>query len=78
MLQRCAVDAGHAAPRFAFPKSGVDIYMCPTCGCVMADLEFAHAQYEAPSYYTMAFKTKAEIDGEWGFRWRYDERGWRS
>ena len=37
----------------------------------MADLEFSHDQYETPSYYTMAFKTKAEIEGEWGFRWRY-------
>jgi len=37
----------------------------------MADLEFSHEQYEAASYYTMAFKTKAEIEGEWGFRWRY-------
>jgi 2-polyprenyl-3-methyl-5-hydroxy-6-metoxy-1,4-benzoquinol methylase len=37
----------------------------------MADLEFSHEQYEAPSYYTMAFKTKTEVEGEWGFRWRY-------
>jgi 2-polyprenyl-3-methyl-5-hydroxy-6-metoxy-1,4-benzoquinol methylase len=71
MLQNCAVHAEHAAPRFAFPKSGVAIYTCPTCGCIMADLEFAHEQYEATNYYTMAFKTKAEIEGEWGFRWRY-------
>ena len=71
MLRNCAVHAGHAAPRFAFPKSGVDIYTCPTCGCIMADLEFTHDQYEAPSYYTMAFKTRADIEGEWGFRWRY-------
>jgi 2-polyprenyl-3-methyl-5-hydroxy-6-metoxy-1,4-benzoquinol methylase len=37
----------------------------------MADLEFTHEQYEASSYYTMAFKTRPEIEGEWGFRWRY-------
>jgi 2-polyprenyl-3-methyl-5-hydroxy-6-metoxy-1,4-benzoquinol methylase len=71
MLQACAVDVAHDRPRFAFPKSGVDIYTCPTCGCIMADLEFAHEQYESANYYTMAFKTKAEIEGEWGFRWRY-------
>jgi SAM-dependent methyltransferase len=71
MLQNCAVDGAHAAPRFAFPKRGVDIYTCPTCGCIMADLDFAHEQYESANYYTMAFKTKAEIEGEWGFRWRY-------
>src|SRR5579862_10043269 len=28
MLQNCAVDGAHATPRFAFPKSGVDIYTC--------------------------------------------------
>jgi 2-polyprenyl-3-methyl-5-hydroxy-6-metoxy-1,4-benzoquinol methylase len=71
MLQNCAVHVAHATPRFAFPKSGVSIYTCPTCGCIMADLDFAHEQYESASYYTMAFKTKAEIEGEWGFRWRY-------
>jgi SAM-dependent methyltransferase len=71
MLENCAVHAGHAAPRFAFPKGEVDIYTCPTCGCIMADLEFAHDQYESTQYYTMAFKTKAEIEAEWGFRWRY-------
>jgi 2-polyprenyl-3-methyl-5-hydroxy-6-metoxy-1,4-benzoquinol methylase len=71
MLENCAVHAGHAAPRFAFPKGEVDIYTCPTCGCIMADLEFAHDQYESTNYYTMAFKTKAEIEAEWGFRWRY-------
>ena len=37
----------------------------------MADLDFVAGQYEADSYYTMAFKAKADIEGEWGFRWRY-------
>ncbi len=71
MLQNCAVHAEHAAPRFAFPKGDVDIYTCPTCGSIMADLEFVPEQYEAANYYTMAFKTKADIESEWGFRWRY-------
>jgi 2-polyprenyl-3-methyl-5-hydroxy-6-metoxy-1,4-benzoquinol methylase len=71
MLQSCAVRINHAPPRFAFLKNGVNIYTCPTCGCIMADLEFAHEQYESSSYYTMAFKTQAEVEGEWGFRWRY-------
>jgi 2-polyprenyl-3-methyl-5-hydroxy-6-metoxy-1,4-benzoquinol methylase len=71
MLENCAVDAGHATPCFAFPKSGVDIYTCPTCGSIMADLEFVPEQYESANYYTMAFRTRAEIEGEWGFRWRY-------
>ena len=71
MLQNCAVHTEHAVPQYAFVKSGVDIYTCPTCGCIMADLEFAHDQYEAAAYYTMAFKTRAAIESEWGFRWRY-------
>ena len=71
MLSNCAVHAGHAAPRFAFPKDGVDIYTCPSCGCIMADLQFMPQQYESPSYYTMALPSRAAIEGEWGFRWRY-------
>jgi len=67
MLPNCAVDIGHAAPRFVFPKRGVDIYTCPTCGCIMADLEFVPEQYEATNYYTMALKTRPEIEAEWGF-----------
>jgi 2-polyprenyl-3-methyl-5-hydroxy-6-metoxy-1,4-benzoquinol methylase len=72
MVQNCTVHAEHAAPKYAFVKSGVSIYTCPTCGCIMADLpEFAHEQYEEASYYTMAFKSKAAVETEWGFRWRY-------
>jgi 2-polyprenyl-3-methyl-5-hydroxy-6-metoxy-1,4-benzoquinol methylase len=71
-VQNCTVHADHAAPRYAFVKSGVGIYTCPTCGCIMADLpEFAHDQYEQASYYTMAFKSRAAVELEWGFRWRY-------
>jgi 2-polyprenyl-3-methyl-5-hydroxy-6-metoxy-1,4-benzoquinol methylase len=55
----------------AFVKSGVDIYTCPTCGCIMGDLAFHHDQYESGAYYTLATRDKAEIEAEWGFRWRY-------
>jgi 2-polyprenyl-3-methyl-5-hydroxy-6-metoxy-1,4-benzoquinol methylase len=37
----------------------------------MADLEFVHEQYESDSYYTIAFKTREEVDTHWGFRWRH-------
>jgi SAM-dependent methyltransferase len=71
MLTDCVVRVGHAPPRRAFVKEGVDICICPTCGCIMADLEFVHGQYEASTYYTMAYKDKADIEQEWGFRWRH-------
>lgn len=77
MVRGCIVGAGHSAPRQAFVKNGVDIYTCPTCGCIMADLDFVHDQYEADSYYTMAFKDRAAIESEWGFRWRYILRALR-
>jgi SAM-dependent methyltransferase len=71
MLGTCIVNAGHSSPRYAFVKNGVDIYTCPTCGCIMADLDFVHDQYESGNYYTMAFTDRAAIESEWGFRWRY-------
>ena len=71
MIETCVIRADHGSPRHAFLKSGVDIYTCPTCGCVMADLAFVHEQYEAGSYYTMSFQDKEAIEREWGFRWRH-------
>jgi len=71
MIHACIVNAGHSRPSQAFVKNGVDIYVCPTCGCIMANLDFVHEQYESRSYYTMALKDRSAIDREWGFRWRY-------
>lgn len=71
MIHNCVVRAEHNPPRRAFVKRDVDIYECPTCGCIMADLEFVHDQYESDSYYTIAFKKKEEIEAHWGFRWRH-------
>jgi 2-polyprenyl-3-methyl-5-hydroxy-6-metoxy-1,4-benzoquinol methylase len=71
MIQGCIVSGRHAPPARAFVKNGVDIYTCPTCGCIMADLDFVHDQYESSNYYTMSMPDKAAIEGEWGFRWRY-------
>ena len=71
MIETCVVHAGHSKPLPAFAKQGVDIYTCPTCGCVMADTDFAHEQYESDDYYTVAFDGTDEIEAHWGFRWRY-------
>ncbi len=71
MIQGCVVRTEHAPPQRAFVKNGVDIYTCPTCGCIMADVEFVHDQYENDGYYTMSQKTTADIERHWGFRWRH-------
>jgi SAM-dependent methyltransferase len=71
MINQCVVHASHAVPNRAFVKKGVDIYVCPTCGCIMADLEFVHEQYESGDYYTMLHQDKGRIEQEWGFRWRH-------
>lgn len=71
MINECVVEPGHAPLRREFAKNGVDIYTCGHCGCIMADIDFVHDQYEEDGYYTMAFKTKAEIEDHWGFRWRH-------
>jgi 2-polyprenyl-3-methyl-5-hydroxy-6-metoxy-1,4-benzoquinol methylase len=71
MIHECVISPTHAAPVHAFLKKGVDIYTCPTCGCIMGDLEFVHDQYESATYYTLAFQDKSEVERQWGFRWRY-------
>ena len=59
MILGCIVSGRHAPPARAFVKNGVDIYTCPTCGCIMADLDFVHDQYESSNYYTMSMPDKA-------------------
>jgi 2-polyprenyl-3-methyl-5-hydroxy-6-metoxy-1,4-benzoquinol methylase len=71
MLHECVVEANHGPLRHEFVKHGIDIYTCAVCGCIMADVDFVHEQYENDDYYTMAFKTKAEAEAHWGFRWRH-------
>lgn len=71
MIAQCVVASTHAAPVPAFVKRGIDIYECPTCGCIMGDLAFVPDQYEAQDYYTLAYNDIGAIEREWGFRWRY-------
>lgn len=70
-MKNCVVNRNHIVNPRPFPKHGADIYTCSTCGCLMADIDFVHEQYESQDYYTMIHKTRAEIEYEWGFRWRY-------
>jgi 2-polyprenyl-3-methyl-5-hydroxy-6-metoxy-1,4-benzoquinol methylase len=71
MITTCVVRGDHATPQHAFVKAGVDICICPTCGCIMADLDFVHEQYEESGYYTMIYQDRSDIEQEWGFRWRH-------
>ena len=71
MIEHCIVAESHAPPVQAFVKRGVDIYQCPTCGCIMGDLAFVADQYEAGDYYTLAYDNTESVEREWGFRWRY-------
>jgi 2-polyprenyl-3-methyl-5-hydroxy-6-metoxy-1,4-benzoquinol methylase len=69
-MKSCVADPQHRVDMLGFRRNGADIYRCRDCGCIMADIPFDHAQYEAESYYTLSRKTLADIDEEWGFRWR--------
>jgi 2-polyprenyl-3-methyl-5-hydroxy-6-metoxy-1,4-benzoquinol methylase len=70
-LETCIIDAEHSPVRKAFVKNGTDIYFCHQCGCLMADVQFYHDQYENDAYYTMRQRTKKSIENKWGIRWRY-------
>lgn len=71
LVKACVVDPSHDVAQRVFRKRGTDIALCRDCGCIMADIAFNHEQYESGNYYTLARKTLAAIDEEWGFRWRY-------
>lgn len=70
-MKPCVVNANHSTNQRTFVNKGTNIYVCPDCGCLMADIDFEHDQYETNTYYTMTQKTKEGIEYEWGFRWRY-------
>lgn len=70
-MKTCVVDSKHRMQGKVFLKNGVDIYRCGDCGCIMADIDFNHEQYESNEYYTMSYRTLESIDKVWGFRWRY-------
>jgi SAM-dependent methyltransferase len=53
-----------------FTKSGIDIYVCPSCGSFLADSGYDATQY-GDDYYTIATPDLDAIEYRWGFRWRY-------
>lgn len=70
MSKQCVIDPAHRLDADVFVKRGTPIHRCRDCGCIMADTAFQQAQYESGTYYSMAFRTRAAIEREWGFRWR--------
>jgi 2-polyprenyl-3-methyl-5-hydroxy-6-metoxy-1,4-benzoquinol methylase len=70
-MKQCVVDPKHQASAKRFTIKATDIYICPDCNCIMADIDFYHDQYESDRYYTMHQETLRGIEYEWGFRWRY-------
>jgi 2-polyprenyl-3-methyl-5-hydroxy-6-metoxy-1,4-benzoquinol methylase len=71
-MKQCVAYAGHRmAGTPVMRRGGADIYVCPDCGCMMADVSFEHEQYEDENYYTMSRQTHEGIEEEWGLRWRH-------
>lgn len=70
-MKACVVNPSHHLDPRSLIKQGTPIFRCAQCGCIMADIGFDHGQYESGNYYTLKRKTLADIDEEWGFRWRY-------
>jgi SAM-dependent methyltransferase len=66
----CAIEPEILLGRPAFARSGIDIYVCPSCGSFIADSGYEADQYDS-EYYTIATTDLSEIEYRWGFRWRY-------
>jgi len=59
------------AQTVSFVKNQTTVHICPRCHSILADMDFYHDQYEDTKYYTMKHESLADIETEWGFRWRY-------
>jgi 2-polyprenyl-3-methyl-5-hydroxy-6-metoxy-1,4-benzoquinol methylase len=70
-MRPCAVNDSHNKPIKSFVKNNTDIYICPDCKCIMADIDFNKSQYETEEYYTMSKKDLVDIENKWGLRWRH-------
>jgi len=66
----CAAEPDIVIDAPSFQRNGIDIYVCPSCGTYVSDCGYSSDQYD-DSYYTIASTDTAEIEGRWGFRWRY-------
>lgn len=70
VIANCVVEPEVTLGPAAFEKSGIGIHECPQCGSFLADADYDDEQYDE-SYYTLASKDIADLEGRWGFRWRY-------
>ncbi|GJM38230.1 MAG: hypothetical protein DHS20C19_15970 [Acidimicrobiales bacterium] len=66
----CVAEPEVAITTPSFTRNGIDVYVCPSCGTYVCDSGYEVEQYD-DSYYTIASADLDEIDGRWGFRWRY-------
>lgn len=66
----CVAEPEVAITTPSFQRNGIDVYVCPSCGTYVCDSGYEVEQYD-DSYYTIASADLDEIDGRWGFRWRY-------
>ncbi|MDW3217522.1 MAG: class I SAM-dependent methyltransferase [Acidimicrobiales bacterium] len=66
----CVAEPGVAITDPSFQRNGIDVYVCPSCGSYVCDSGYEVEQYD-DSYYTIASADLDEIEGRWGFRWRY-------
>ncbi len=70
-MKPCIINSDHRPVQKKTVRNKTDIYICPDCGCLMADISFNKDQYEDTAYYTMSRKTKDSIENKWGLRWRH-------
>ena len=49
----------------------MDIFLCPGCGCIMADTGYEPGQYDSEDYYTLASVELSDMERRWGFRSRH-------
>lgn len=66
----CAAEPEVQITTPSFQRNGIDVYVCPSCGTYVCDSGYVIDQYD-DSYYTIATSDLEEIEGRWGFRWRY-------
>ena len=67
----CVIEGPRQRAKWIFRKGGVDIFLCPSCGCIMADTDYEPGQYDSEDYYTFASSELSDIESRWGFRSRY-------
>ena len=67
----CIIEGSMQRAKWIFRKGDVNIYLCPGCGCIMADAGYEPGQYDTEDYYTLASPELSDMESRWGFRSRY-------